>query len=79
MKIIAKVIPFILLSIAVILTVMLIIQVSEIFTKDSNFLFFQIIFSFVWGMGASIFWVLGLISLRSGKGKEEEQEQEETL
>ena len=75
MKITTKIITLVLFSIAVILTIMLVIQVSEIFTKDSNFLFFQVILSFVWGIGASIFWVIGLASLRSGKRKEESKKE----
>ncbi len=75
MKITAKIITFVLLCIAVVLTVMLIIQVSEMFSKDSNFLFFQIIFSFVWGIGAVIFWAVGLTSLRSVRRKEKREEE----
>ena len=46
--------------IASILTVMLIIQAYDAFTKESRFLFFQVILMFVWGIGALIFWIVGI-------------------
>lgn len=60
--------------IAIILTVMFSIQLYEAITEDNRFLFFQIILIFVWGVGALLFWILGIVlgkSYKAGKNKQE--------
>ena len=51
------------------LTVLLIIQTYEVFTKDNRFLFFQIILIFIWGTGAGIFWIVGFVLGRTYKAR----------
>ncbi|AIO19584.1 hypothetical protein KQ51_01710 [Candidatus Izimaplasma bacterium HR1] len=70
-----KIISWILLVFGATLTVVFVIQVYDMLIKDSRFLFFQIIFAFVWGVGALIFWIIGLALLRSGKRKENENDE----
>lgn len=72
MSISKKAISFLFIIFGSILTVLFAIQLSEIFTKDSRFLFFQILFVVVWGTGALIFWIIGLSVLRSGRVKKED-------
>lgn len=61
----SKIFSVVLLIIGLLLTYMFLRQVIEIFTKDSNLVFFQIVFSFVWGLGASLFMFVGLVTFRS--------------
>ncbi len=63
----AKLISFVFMIVAAILTVMFVIQVSEIILEDNRFVFFQIILSFVWGMGSLIFWIIALVSFKASR------------
>ncbi len=57
-------IPFI---IAIILTGLFIMQFSELLLTDNRFVIFQIILSFVWGVGACVFWIIGFATYRISK------------
>ena len=68
----SKFISYVFLAIALGLSGLFVTQLYDAMTKDSRFLIFQIIFLFVWGIGASIFWVIGLSIFRSTKSKDKE-------
>jgi len=67
MSISKKIFSILFILIGIILTVMFAIQLTEIFIKDNRFLFFQIILVMVWGIGAFIFWIVGLTIIKSSK------------
>lgn len=54
------------------LTVLLVIQIYDTVTKENRFLFFQLIFIFVWGIGALVLWIVGISVGKSYKKGNEE-------
>ena len=71
MSTIVKVISLIFMLIGAILSVLLFIQVFEMISKKSDYLFFELIFAVVWGAGALIFWIIGIVIHKSNKKSKE--------
>lgn len=56
------VVSIVLKLIAVMFTVLFIIQVTEMILEENRFVFFQILLSFIWFCGAALFWITGFAS-----------------